>query len=139
MMKNFFRKKINNNNWLFQGSYIDVKGLFLYSFEELPNVSYITGIDTGKAYEYIRRTQDGQIVNTYQHSEFNHEEGKLLFNVTFVVLADRKIVEIGGDYVSVLHTKDGYNWAANLLKDLSRFKRSAEPSGKIGFSTQTMN
>lgn len=137
MIKHLFKKRINNNNWIFSNNYIDAKALFLYKFDEIPSISYITGIDINKAYSYLRDTEKNRL-HTFQHSEYSHEENKLLFNVTFIVLEDRKIIEVGGEYVSVLHTQSDYNWASNLLNTLSGFKldKSTDTNGKIGFATQ---
>lgn len=141
MLKYLFKRKINNNNWIFNGSYIDAKALYLYFFDEIPNISYITDVDADKAFAYLREAKLDRS-KTFQHSQYDREAGKLLFNVTFMVLANAKIIEIGSDYVSLLHGGDDFDWVNKIIKTISGFKTAHKNVDKtaIGFSTQqTMN
>lgn len=139
MLKNLFKKRINNNNWIFNGSYIDAKALYLFLFDEIPNISYITDVDVDKAFAYLRDARLNRL-KTFQHSQFDSDAGKLLFNVKFMVLADAKIIEIGGDYVSVLHGQHDFDWVNQLMKTLNGFKQTAKADkSTIGFATQAMN
>lgn len=141
MLKHLFKRKINNNNWIFNGSYIDAKALYLYLFDEIPNISYITDVDADKAFAYLREAKLDRS-KTFQHSQYDREAGKLLFNVTFMVLANAKIIEIGSDYVSLLHGEDDFDWVNKIMKTISGFKTTHKNADKtaIGFSTQqTMN
>ena len=136
MRLHFFRRRIANQNFLFNGQYIDPKGLFLSKFNEIPSLAYVTDIDVDKAYAMIRRVTQGQVDKTYQHSSYNHENGKVEFNVTYLLLYNNRLLEIGGNYVTVFYANDDYPWAEHLLRELANFytAQAATPS-KIGFAT----
>lgn len=139
MLFNLFRKKVSSINQLFGNQYIDEKALFLYHFDQLPNISYINGIDSDKAYALIRSRDAAHVIDVLQHSRYNTDARKLQFNVTLVVYNNRRIVEVGGDYVALLHTRADFHWAEALLNDLAAFRKDDVPNNKIGFSTQTAN
>jgi hypothetical protein len=137
MINFLFRKRIRNNNWIFNGSYIDAKALYLYMFNEIPSISYITGVDTTRALEWFRKTMPGK-AQLFQHSEYDREAGKLLFNVTFIVLPDQKIIEIGNEYVSLLHDQYSRIWTTDILSKMKTFQpdKATESNARIGFATQ---
>lgn len=134
MLMQFFRRRRDSSK-LFNENYIDAKGLFLYQFDEVCSVSYITNIDVHKAYPYLRELLERETVTIYQHAEFG-ESDALLFNVSFMVLTEKRIVETGADYIALLHTPASVGWAANLLRDISVFRREREVISKIGFGPQ---
>lgn len=122
---------------LFNAQYIDPRGLFFYFFQKVPNISYVTDIDVVSAYPFIRDKVSIYIDEVYQHAQLNSDTGVLEFNVTYIVLQSSVLIEIGGDYVSVLHGRRETDLAATLLRDLTRFRIQKAGNSKIGFATQT--
>ena len=136
MRLRFFRRRAANQNFLFNGQYIDPKGLFLSKFHEIPSLAYVTDIDADKAYVLIRTLMSGEIDKTYQHSSYNHENGKVEFNVTYLLLRNDRLLEIGGNYVTVFYTNGDYPWAENLLYEIAKFRtETAATASRIGFAT----
>jgi hypothetical protein len=137
-MRNLFRRKIANNNWLFNNNYIDVKGLYLYYNGTLPCVSYITDLEIDKAYAFLLEQLNTSITEVLQHSMYNYEEERSQFNVSILVLISSRMIEVGSDYIMLLHPSDDYNWAAGMMKALSAYRKEDETPARIGF-VQSMN
>jgi hypothetical protein len=137
-MLNLFKRRVANNNWLFNANYIETKGLYLYYFNTLPCVSYITDLDIEKAYSYLTEAVRLETKEVFQHCAYNHDEGKAQFNVSILVLVSDRIIEVGSDYVMLLHRSDDYNWANAMLKNLASFRTEEGKPNRIGF-VQTMN
>lgn len=138
MFWKMFKRKINDLNGLFNGHFIEVKALFALEFDEVGCVTFIGELDTSKAFAFINENMRSEIVSTYQHSYFDHNEQKMFFNNTIFVLRDKRMIELGNNYCQVLHTQHQYSWANGLVNSLSVFRiKSNEPV--IGFARQTAN
>jgi len=138
MFWKMFKRKINDLNGLFSGHFIEVKALYALTFDELSCVTFIGELDTSKAFAFINENMGSEIVSTYQHSYFDHNEQKMFFNNTIFILKDKRVIELGNNYCQVLHTQIQYNWANRLIDKLSQFRvKSNEPV--IGFARQTAN
>jgi hypothetical protein len=139
-MRNLFRRKIASNNWLFNNNYIDVKGLYLYYNGTLPCVSYITDLEIDRAYAFLLERLNTSITEVLQHCMYNYEEGRSQFNVSILVLISSRMIEVGSDYIMLLHPCDDYNWAAGIMKELAAYRKEETKPGKIGFvQSQSMN
>jgi hypothetical protein len=121
MFSKFFRRRIANVNTLFNAQYIDPKGLFVCTFNEVPSAAFITDVNVNDAYPFLRKMLSGLINATYQHSHYNYDTRKLEFNVTFLVLNDNRLIEVGGDYVGIYYGKLNYNGVEALVKELAAF------------------
>ena len=62
--------------------------------------------------------------------------GKTEFNVTYIVLFGKRIIEVGGDYVSLFHDRAGADWANETLDQLAQFTVAEPTERRIGFATQ---
>ena len=137
MFFNFFQKRISYVNALFQGHYIDAKVLYTFYFNEVPAVSFIGDLDGSKAFKFINDRYQFKVTGIYQHNYFDHEKKEVFFNNTLFVFKDKRIIEIAGNYCHVLHTKKQYNWALEIVKELSKFHAvmaSANENKVIGFA-----
>ena len=99
----FFKRRPAHNSHLFTAQYTDPKALFAYYFDRLPSIIYITEVDVNAAYAFIRQQMSADQIDCYQHSQYNYDTGRPEFNVTFIVLEGARLIEIGTDYVAVLH------------------------------------
>ncbi len=134
MFRRLFRK-IRDTVSLFNGHFVEAKAFYAMEFDAVSCVTFIGDIDTSKAFAYVKETLHGEIVTTYQHSYFDHEEGRLLFNNTLFVLTDKRMIELGANWCQVLHTPLQHGWANQLIEHLATFKvKTADPV--IGFSRQ---
>ena len=137
-----FLKRINANAGLFNGHFVDVKAFYAFKFNAIPCITFIGDLDITKAYAFVKETCKADIINTYQHSYFNHDDKKVYFNNTIVVLNTERMIEIADNYCQLLHTTDQYTWARQLVNELAQFKieRNAAPGFRhtpvVGFAKE---
>ncbi|RZK01881.1 MAG: hypothetical protein EOO46_18945 [Flavobacterium sp.] len=134
MFRRLFRRKINDTIGLFNGHFLEAKAFYAMEFDAVSCVSFIGDIDTGKAFELISESLQTDIVATYQHSYFDHNEQKLFFNNTLFVLTNQRMIELGNNWCQ-LHAQHQYGWAAELVKRLSAY-RIVNDEPVIGFARQ---
>ena len=134
MTLNFFKRRVKHNNHLFNAQYMDPKALFVYYFDLLPNVSYITSVDIDRAYPFIKSQVNFDVLDFYQYSQFNRDVGRMEFNVTYIVLRYDRLIEVGSDYVSIMHSRAQSDWAINLVQKISDFRAPTDAGKKIGFA-----
>jgi len=135
MLFRLFRK-IKNVIGLFNGYFIEVKVLYALEFDAVSCVSFIGEINTTKAFALINEKLKADIVTVYQHSYFDHNKKKMLFNNTIFVLTNKRMIELGNNWCQFLHTPDQHTWANTLIKELSAFRVNNENA--IGFARQTV-
>lgn len=135
MFRRLFRRKINDTIGLFNGHFLEAKAFYALEFDAVSCVSFIGDIDTGKAFELISESLKADIVTTYQHSYFDHNEQKMFFNNTLFVLPNQRMIELGNNWCQILHTQHQYGWSADLVKRLSAY-RIVNNEPVIGFARQ---
>ena len=136
MFFKLFRKEVRGLNSMFTGHFIEVKAFYAWQFNRVPCVNFIGELDISKAYNHISGRFQHSIVNVYQHSWYNHNEGKMLFNNTIFVLNDDRMIELANDYSMILFTPHQYSWARQLVMELVDFKViTTAPATKVmGFA-----
>lgn len=117
-----FLKRINANAGIFNGHFVDVKAFYAFKFNIIPCITFIGDMDVTKAYAFIKDNCKADIISTYQHSYFNHNDKAVYFNNTIVVLTSERMIEIADNYCQVLHTINQYSWARKLVSDLAQFR-----------------
>ncbi|WP_345253316.1 hypothetical protein [Flaviaesturariibacter amylovorans] len=131
MLARLFRRRIATPAGLFNGAFFDVRTLFVLEHDELPSVCLVADIDGARAYAFLNERIGAHVERTYQHTHFDHEEGKLLFTSTIYVLPGKRMIEVGAKYVEVLHAGD-FHFAHSLAKELAAFRLSPREA-PIGF------
>jgi hypothetical protein len=131
------KRKVREVIGLSNGHFIEVKALYALAFDDVCSISFIGEIDTSKAFVFIEETLKGEIVNTYQHAYFEHNEQKMFFNNTIFVLTNKRIIELGNNWCQILHTPFQYNWANAMITELSKYKL-ANTGPAIGFTRQSV-
>ena len=137
MFWRLFKRKINDLVGLFNGHFIEAKAFYALEFDAVSCVSFIGEIDTSNAFAFVNDIMRHEIVNTYQHSYFDHDERKMFFNNTIFILTNKRMIELGNNWCQVLHTPHQYSWANELIMQLSQYKVvNKEPV--IGFTRQAV-
>ena len=137
MFFSLFNRRFSHANALFQGHYVDVRVFYTVHFNQVPAISFIGELDGSKAFNCIHDRFQHNVTGIYQHSYFDHEKKDIFFNNTLFVFRDKKIIELAANYCHVLHTNQQYNWAHDLIRELSRFRvdaASANDTKVIGFA-----
>ncbi|GAB4093923.1 hypothetical protein [Flaviaesturariibacter terrae] len=132
MFRRFFGRRIHAPAGLFSGPFFDVRTLFVLEFDRLPSVSAIGDIDGSNASVWLWEQLRGEVIKTWQHSFFDHEDGEVAFARSILQLGGARLVEIGPNYVELFHDGD-YAWANGLIRALAAF-RNAPKEAPIGFA-----
>jgi hypothetical protein len=140
MFLNLFKPIRSQANGLFLGHYVDPKVFYTFQFNEVPCISFIGEMETGKAFDFIQSTYRGHVKEIYQHNYFDHDHRQFFFNNTLFVLKNKRLIELGNNYCQVLHTKNEYDWGQTMIRELSVFHVTGDENKVIGFArSNTMN
>lgn len=122
-MDNLFSQKIFNANNLFGDSFLDAKTLYLFCFNTLPSLNYISGIDGEKAFKAITEKYSHLIKDVHQYKWYYLKKKKYEFDKTVVILTNNCILEFDDYYCEIFH--DGKNELfTNKVTELARqFKK----------------
>lgn len=121
-----YAMKLSGYEDLFDGSYIDVKVMYVREFAQAPCSTCISGIEVKKAFDYIQAGNAGEVMDTYQHNLYNWSEARQEFDITIFKLADRALVELGDGYAHILFDRHNYALADKLVDEFSRYKTPAK-------------
>ena len=136
-MFSLFRQRIGFANALFQGHYVDVRVFYTLQFNVIPAISFIGELDGSNAFKYLHDRFQHKVSGIYQHTYFDHDKKNIFFNNTLFVFKDKRVIELAANYCHVLHTGKQYNWAHDLVRELSKFRAeasSANDTKVIGFA-----
>ena len=134
-MKRLINRRIRDLNSLFYGHYIDPKVLYAMLYREIPNVVFVSNIDSSKAFAHVDLLFKIDTIRTYQHYFFDHEKKGLYFNNTIFILKNERIIELGSEFAHVLHGPGDWRWAEKLIRELAAFRKEEEKARTvIGFA-----
>ena len=71
-MDNIVNNKTITAYELFDGSYLDAKMVYVQRFNQLPDTTYISGIDAEKALEALIRKWPDRIVHIYRSRRYEN-------------------------------------------------------------------
>lgn len=114
-MENLFAQKVINANYVFDDHFLDAKVLYLYYFNQLPNISFISRIDGEKMFEALKDKYGEQIKNIRQYQWYKTQKKEFQFDRTILVLEHNCLVELDNNYCTILH--DGLS--TELVKNIS--------------------
>jgi hypothetical protein len=136
-----FRKRSLAKAGVFNGSYIDARVFYAWMFREVPCMAFIGDLDVAAALQHLKTHDAGDIVDTYQYNHFDHSGQKLYFVTTIVVLANKRMIVFGCDYIEMLHTCNDYHWCAAMASIFAVYRKDVSVhTPVIGFSvTSAMN
>ncbi len=101
-MDNLNHQRTIDATSLFAQRFLDSKALYLYHFNSLPSLHFVSNLDGEKAYKAFKETFSELIVSEYQYRWFRKEKKKYEFDETVFVLSNNCIVEMDG-YCQILH------------------------------------
>lgn len=139
------RRRAGHCGSLFVGNFIEMKALYQHRFNMLPSMTVIAGIDVSQAFEYIKQNYGDEVEEMYQQNQFDFEANETRFNITILVLRDCRMIELGTNYVEILHTSRQFGFANELVTALAAFRiapqfevaESLAPVQVAGFMRQT--
>src|SRR5262245_53338254 len=102
-MDNLYTQKVINANNVFADDFLDVKILYLYSFNVLPSIHFIATIDAEKAYEAIRTKFADSIKHVHQRKWYKRERKRFEFDDTIIIMDRNCVLELDGNWCEILH------------------------------------
>ena len=102
-MDNLYNQKVINVNNVFNDRFLDVKTLYLYCFNTLPSLSFISHVDGEKAYAAFREKYSQLIAHVHQYRWYKTKRKKYQFDKTVLILNNNCLVEFDDDYCEILH------------------------------------
>jgi len=121
-MENLFSQKVINANNVFADDFLDVKILYLYSFNMLPSIHFVSHIDAEKAFEAIREKFAENIKNIHQRKWYKTKKKRFEFDNTIVVMDKNCVLELDNDWCDILHDGKSPDLVQKIVEVLVQFR-----------------
>ena len=121
-MDNLYNQKVISANNVFTDDFLDVKILYLYSFNVLPSINFISHIDTEKAFEAIKEKFDGNIKNIHHRKWYKKRKKQFEFDNTIVVMDKNCVVELDSNWCEILHDGKNAEFVQSIIEVTLQFK-----------------
>ncbi|MFI5192405.1 MAG: AAA family ATPase [Chitinophagales bacterium] len=113
---------INASN-VFDKRYLDIKTLYLYYFNALPSLCFISKVEGEKAYAAFADRLKDQIVHIYQYRWYERKKRKYQFDRTVIILKSHCLLELDEDYAQILHDGNQPGFVDEITSLLGQFKK----------------
>jgi hypothetical protein len=126
-MNNLNNQRTIDANSVFGDRFLNSKSLYLYRFNNLPSLHFISRIDGEKAYLAFREAFADLIEEEFQYRWFK-TKAKYQFDETLFILKNNCIVEIDG-YCEILHDGKQNEFISKCTELIQKFreKKKREP------------
>lgn len=121
-MEGLFNQKMITANHVFNDDFLDVRILYLYSFNLLPSVNFMSDIDAEKAFGAMKETFAGNIRHVHQRRWYKTKKKRFEFDNTIVVLEKNCVVELADDWCEILHDGNNIEFVQSIIDLVLRFK-----------------
>ena len=115
-MDNLISQKVINANSLFDYRFLDANILYLYYFNQLPSVNFISHVDGEKLFNALKEKFGSQIKQIHQRHWYKKARKKYEFDRTVLVFEGNRLVDIGSDYCEMMHDGSGSEWVATITE-----------------------
>lgn len=121
-MENLYTQKIINANNVFGDSFLDAKMLYLFRFNVLPSINYISHIDGEKAFNIIKEKFADRTEDIHQYRWYKRKKKKYEFDATIMVLNNHCILEFDDNFCEILHDGKQRAFVEELTSIANQFK-----------------
>jgi hypothetical protein len=122
-MDNLFSQKIINANNLFGDSFLDAKTLYLYCFNALPSLHYISGINGEKVFNAFLEKYKHLIKDTHQYTWYISKRKKNEFDRAIVILTNNCILQIDETFCDIFYDGKEQDFIKEVTIFISQFKK----------------
>ena len=84
-------------NSIFQNSFLDCKAYFMYTYQQVPCITWVDQVNTEKVLKYIQAEYAEAITGIFQFSKYNRKKRKSLYDTTIIHIYENCVVECGGE------------------------------------------
>jgi hypothetical protein len=102
-MESLNNQKVINANQVFDDRFLNTKNLYLYYFNVLPSVHFISNVDGEKVFAEFNKKFSALIHQVHQYRWYKREQKRYQFDKTVIILKNNCIVELDDDYCEILH------------------------------------
>lgn len=102
-MDNLYNQKVINANNIFDDQFLDAKTLYLYCFNALPSLNYISQIDGEKAFNAFKEKFSDMITSTHQYRWYKAKKKEYQFDRTLLILNNQCVLEFDDNYCEIYH------------------------------------
>jgi hypothetical protein len=121
-MDNLYTQRVINANNLFSNHFLDAKMLYLYCFNQLPSVNYISAINAEKAFAGFKEKFANRIVRVHQYQWYKDKKKEYQFNRTLAVMDNESVVEFDRTYCEIWHNGTQQAFIDEVTETVYRFK-----------------
>lgn len=121
-MDNIYTQKTINANAILDSYFLDVKALYLYSFDQLPSINYIDNMDGEKTLQAIKKTLSDSIQHIYKKQSYQIKKKRFKFDTTVIILEQNIILELEDNYCNILHDNRHDEFVQHIVSIVTCFK-----------------
>ncbi|OQP50795.1 AAA family ATPase [Niastella yeongjuensis] len=115
-MDNLITQKVINANSLFDHRFLDANVLYMYHFNRLPSVNFISRVDGEKLFNVIKEKYGSQIKHIHQRHWYKKSCKRYEFDRTVLVFEGNRMVEVANDYCEIMHDGSCPEWVITITE-----------------------
>ena len=116
------QQKIIDTNSVFSKRYLDSRALFMYSFNNVPCISFVERIDGEKAFNAVKEIYGAKVLSIHSYRSYQQKREKIEFDDTLMVLDNECVLEFNAGYCEILHNYSSSGFVNELVEFLKDFK-----------------
>ena len=102
-MEQLYNQKAIQATAIFENRFLSSKALYLYYFNIVPNLNFISKVDGEKSFPAIREKFALLILDIFQHRWYKRENRKYEFIRTVIIFKNNCIMELSNNCCEILH------------------------------------
>src|SRR5437867_5076604 len=114
-MDNLYNQKIINAKDVFNDRYLDYKTLYLYYFNILSSLNFLSNVDGEKMFEALKTKDHVIIKNVHRYQWFDHPQKNFRFDKTVIVLNNSCLIELDSNYCMILHDNNHHEFVKEIV------------------------
>jgi len=121
-MENLITQKVINANSLFDYRFLDANVIYLYYFNQLPSVNFISHVDGEKLFNVLKEKYACQIKQIHRRHWYKKADKKYQFDRTVLVFEENRLIDLSDDYCEMMHDGSNPEWIAVITEIASQCK-----------------
>jgi ATPase family associated with various cellular activities (AAA) len=122
-MDNMNQRNTFSTNGIFENGFLYGKALYLYCFNVIPSINYMSRIDGEKAFSMLKEKFPGLIESVHSYRWYDQQKKAYEFDETFVIMKNRCILEFDTDYCEIFHDGTQDEFIQECAASMKQFKQ----------------